>query len=759
MMCARIGPARESYRLSSRVSKSRFAAGFDPVPPAARAFPAAETALWIAGPDLIGSPGAELLFLARNGHGLGGRLGRLCAATIPALTAPFSARWGRSLELKAGAFFLRGMSRDRLELLGEEYFDAVIRPRLSRAEIDRVASLASTSRRVIAVSHGLEPILQPLAAYLGIESLVSNRIEYRDGIATGRLLDPILLPDTMASIEAEAWARPVFDPGYAPRRVVFGNPLAPELSIRGAFQGRQILLIGATGFIGKVFLAKLLHDLPEIDRVMILARPKGGVGATERIARVVDRSPLFDVIRERHGAEFDRLLQEKMEVLEGDVARPHLGLDVEVADRLARDIDLVVNCAGLTEFNPDLREALRTNVESTLYLMQFLRASRRAALLHVSTCFAAGAREGRIREAPFSAETPSGALDFNARRERSMLHAWIREETEREAHTSNGNGSRSRKLRDRLVQLGLARARKFGWPNIYTYTKGLSEALLVEMGADLPVVIVRPSIVESARAFPFRGWNEGINTSAPLSYVLGTWFRQLPVRRQKRLDIIPVDDAVRGMTIAAAALMERRAPRVIHLATSASHPMDMRRTVELTALAHRRHYAALRGWKSWALARLDAIPVSRSRYERFSVPAQAALVKAVNRAVAPLLGSSTSLRRLERNLVRVGKLIELYEPFILDNEHVFEADMIERLSALLPENERDTFGYDVNDIDWARYWTRVHIPGLRRWSYPLIEGRQPETRIRRSDAAAPGLPTENTRREGELLSRIGRDEQ
>ena len=702
----------------------------------------------------MGSLGAELFYFARNGHGLGGRLGRICAASIPALTAPLGARRGRSIELKAGTLFLRGMSRDRLEFLGEEYFDSVILPRLTKADMEKIAELKAAARRVIAVSHGLEPVLRPLAAHLGIDEFVSNRIEYRHGIATGRLLDPILLPDSLPLVEAAALARPVLDPSHAPSQVVFGNPHAPELSIRRALQGRKILVIGVTGFIGKVFLAKILYDLPEIDRLIVLVRPKGAMSANERIARVVDRSPLFDVVRDRHGADFDRLLREKIEVLEGDVACSNLGLAAEDARRLAGEVDLVVNCAGLTEFNPDLREAVRTNVESTLHLMQFLRASRRAALLHLSTCFAAGSREGRIPESTYREVTPSGSLGFNARRERLALHAWIREETEREGSTSSNGGAppRSRKLRDRLVERGLQRARELGWPNIYTYTKGLAEALLAEMGADLPVVIVRPSIVESARSFPFRGWNEGINTSAPLSYVLGTWFRQLPVRRQKRLDVIPVDDVVRGMTIAAAAIIERRAPRVMHLATSATHPLDMRRTVELTALAHRRHYAALRSWKSWALARMEAIPVSRIRYERFSVPAQTAFVRAVNRALFPVLGGSSGLRRLERNLVRVGRLIELFEPFILRNEHVFEADMVERLSALIPEHERSTFGYNVRDIDWARYWTRVHIPGLRRWSYPLIEGRQPETRARRAEAVSTFA---KTRREGEFVSKNG----
>ena len=66
--------------------------------------------------------------------------------------------------------------------------------------------------------------------------------------------------------------------------------------------------------------------------------------------------------------------------------------------------------------------------------------------------------------------------------------------------------------------------RHLGWPNTYTFTKSLGESLLATRGAGLPIAIVRPSIVETSTHQPFRGWNEGINTSAPLSYLLGTYF-------------------------------------------------------------------------------------------------------------------------------------------------------------------------------------------------------------------------------------------
>src|SRR5205807_10589580 len=109
--------------------------------------------------------------------------------------------------------------------------------------------------------------------------------------------------------------------------------------------------------------------------------------------------------------------------------------------------------------------------------------------------------------------------------------------------------NRVRWLRNELTEAGKRRGHELGWPNTYTFTKSLAESLLTKYGRDLPVAIIRPAIVESSIAQPFRGWNEGINTSAALSYLLGTFFRQLPTNERKRLDVIPVDSVCRGMTL------------------------------------------------------------------------------------------------------------------------------------------------------------------------------------------------------------------
>jgi hypothetical protein len=89
------------------------------------------------------------------------------------------------------------------------------------------------------------------------------------------------------------------------------------------------------------------------------------------------------------------------------------------------------------------------------------------------------------------------------------------------------------------------------------------------------------------------------------------------------------------------------------------------------------------------------------------------------------------LAKTERDLIRAEKLIELYEPFILHNEHVFECENARLLSAALPKEERAFFEFAPEAIDWWDYWINVHIPALRRWCYPLMEGRPLEARAPR----------------------------
>lgn len=599
---------------------------------------------------------------------------------------------------------VRGRSRDRLDSWGEEVADDLV-PRLRPDGVARLRRAIAEGKRVVLESRALEHAVRPIARRLGIDRIVAKRLEFRDGRATGRVFPapgPVDLaaPSTGGALlveDARAHAR-------------------GSLSVKRAFAGKRLFVAGGSGFLGKVWLAKLLRDLPETASVAVLVRRRGEVSAAERFRRLLATSPVFDPLRESPTDELEHLAS-RVRVVEGDVARPDLGIDPRTRAELAAATDLVVSFAGHTDFNPDLRDALAVNVEATLHLLEFARACPAAGLLHVSTCFVAGASEGRIPERLRPFRTPLG-LPFDPEAERRDLHETV-ESFARRARSA----TTPRPFRRALIDAGIRRARERGWPNIYTFTKALGEALLATRGAGVAVTIVRPSIVETSVEFPRRGWAEGANTSAPLSHLLASPFRHLPVNERKRLDVIPVDSVARGVTLAAAALLERRHHAVYQLATSARNPLDLRRAVELTALAHRRHYRQLRALRHRLLARIETVPVSRERYRRLSVPSQLRAVRVINRAFAAVSGGRRPLGRVEKTLRRVHDLIDLYEPFLLDNEPVFESDHVEILAAALPEEESEVFGYDVSSLDWYDYWVHVHIPALRQWSFPLLEGR------------------------------------
>jgi thioester reductase-like protein len=671
---------------------------------------------------------------------------------------------------------LRGVSQDRLDLLGEEYFEYMLLPQLRRNGVEKLRDVLAEDPSVILVSQGLDHIMRPLAEHLGVRRLVANRLEFRDGLATGRLLDPVIRPrgglalvlpgksDGRTPLEELSKQLGFKDGGNSVRvgvietkrrvphkahpLVLFDkHSLLKPLSVRGALRGKEILLVGATGFIGKVLLAKLLRDVPDIGRIYLLIRRQRLTTSLRRFEKVVEESPVFESFCDAYGDGLAAFLSERIEVVEGDVCRPGLGLNAEVRDRLSGSVDVIINSSGLTDFNPELRSALSANVDATMNLLDFVRESDHARLLHLSTCYVAGHTEGRIGEEIAPNYTPAAAAGFDAEEEYQALTALvadieargesqemtehIQEKAKRRRAKTNGEPpelesrirkTRARWVRTRMVEAGIKRSRSYGWPNTYTFTKSLAESLIATRGADLPVTVVRPSIVETSTQDPFVGWNEGVNTSAPISYLIGTYFRQLPSNERKCLDIVPVDLVCRGLILITAAMIEGRQERIYQLATSAVNPCDMRRSVELTSLAHRKHYRAQVGFQPRLRAQIESIPVSKARYQNLSAPRQKALLKAIQRLSAPT-PLNRPLARKERDLHRVEKLIELYEPFILQNEYVFEAENIELLSEQLVESEKDAFAYDPMSIDWWEYWINIHIPALRKWSYPLIEGR------------------------------------
>lgn len=549
--------------------------------------------------------------------------------------------------------------------------------------------------------------------------------------------------------------------------------MTEPVSIQKAFSGRHVLFTGASGFLGKVWLSMILAKVPEVGRIYVLLRGKKGQGARARFEQMINESYAFAPLHERYGDDLSRFLTDRVEVVSGDVSQPGLGIDPGAAARIQQRLDLVVHCAGQVDFNPELPEALQNNVEGTLYAAEFAAQAKGAGFVQVSTCFVAGNREGRILEVATPGYAPSGAA-FDVEAELAHLKrlaAEIIEETSSEralaelreelvesvkrkghdpdnAHLIDRILKREAKARlaDRLVEAGKARAKEWGWPNVYTFTKSMAESLLLARFPDLPKTFFRPAIIESAVAFPLPGWNEGLNTSGPLAYFVGTWFRHLPARKDKPLDVVPVDYCCAALIAASAALLERRAKPVYQCATSDRHPLTVGRALELTSLAHRKHYRDrgedaierifLSRWDSRVVPDDHYMSVDNMRRvaQWVADAAKDAPESWPKRLRAELKKLGAKSDRIDRRLSIVEKVVDTYKPFISDNRQVFACDELVGLAVDDP-----FFHYEPRQLDWRRYWIDQHMPGLRRWSFKLIENEKielykPKTPVRLDDA-------------------------
>src|SRR5215467_2454064 len=103
---------------------------------------------------------------------------------VLAVARPFLYLSNRVFATRVLHTVLRGESRDRLDLLGYEYFTYYLKPRLKQHGVEKLREAARSSGELVLVSQGLDHIMRPLAEYLGVERIVSNRLDFRECLAT-----------------------------------------------------------------------------------------------------------------------------------------------------------------------------------------------------------------------------------------------------------------------------------------------------------------------------------------------------------------------------------------------------------------------------------------------------------------------------------------------------------------------------------------------------------------------------------------------
>jgi HAD superfamily hydrolase (TIGR01490 family) len=519
--------------------------------------------------------------------------------------------------------------------------------------------------------------------------------------------------------------------------------------IAEALKGKTILVTGSTGFLGKSIVEKCLRAIPDVARINLAIRSSARRPAAERLEREVLSSPAFKRLKDSLGEEgFAKLVAEKLAVVEIDLGRDGLGLSDSGREQL-RGCDIVIHSAAAVEFDNPADLSAQTNLLGAARIVQAVKeAGSRPHLVHISTAYVGGMLRGLVRE-----EAP---LDpgLNWRHEAEVLanlRGPVEEESRRpeilsrlgrEARSRMGPAGtpavaraterlRDRWVKDRLVERGRVHARAMGFADIYSFTKAMAEHAVVELHGDIPLSIVRPSIIESALEEPFPGWLEGFRMAEPLILAFGRGilrdFSGLP---DSVLDIIPADFVVNTVLAVAANPPPDAKPRVYHAASGSRNPLRFRGMTDSAARYFAKHplldrYGQAIGTPNWTYPSREELATRAKTALRFVEAAQWAVERLP--LGASVAGISDDLNAERERLERGVNLIQLYGVYT-EVDCIFDTRNLMSIWERVPEAERKVFPFDAAVYDWEHYFQDVHFPTVVRMSRAETvarKGKQP----------------------------------
>ncbi|EOA12276.1 hypothetical protein CARUB_v10007996mg [Capsella rubella] len=350
------------------------------------------------------------------------------------------------------------------------------------------------------------------------------------------------------------------------------------VSVLQYLDNKTILVIGAAGFLGKIFVEKILRVAPKVRKVYLLLRASGEKTATERFNDEILGKDLFKVVKEKYGSNLNDIL-EKVTIVNGDICLDDMGLnklDSELEHEMVQQLDAIVNLAATTNFDERYDVALGINTLGAANALNFSkRCAKVKVFVHVSTAYVCGEKPGLITETPYRmGETLNGAIGLDINQEKKLVKEKLSQ--------LQATGASPETITQAMKDFGHTRAKVYGWPNTYVFTKAMGEMIVGANREDMSLVIIRPSIVTSTYKEPFPGWTEGIRTIDSLAVGYGTGKLTCFLGDLNAVsDVIPADMVVNTILVSMAAQAARQKETIYHVSSSMRNPFKNEKMPEI----------------------------------------------------------------------------------------------------------------------------------------------------------------------------------
>ncbi|XP_072758219.1 putative fatty acyl-CoA reductase CG5065 isoform X2 [Anoplolepis gracilipes] len=438
------------------------------------------------------------------------------------------------------------------------------------------------------------------------------------------------------------------------------------------FAETVILVTGATGFLGKALLEKLLRSCPRVAAIFVLIRPKKSRSIEERCKELLE-NPVFDRIRSEFPGALNKIIPVK-----GDIGMPELGLELEDKNMLTQQVNIVFHSAATVRFNEPLKVAVNLNTRGTDRMLDLCRhMTNLISVIHVSTAYSNADRR-EIGESVYTTDIkPYTVIDM------------------------------CENLDDETI--GIIEKRLIGnHPNTYTLTKGLAEQIVLSKGSGLPIAIVRPSIVCAAYQEPYPGWIDNVCGITGIMTEIGRGtIRSIVCNANLVVDVIPVDFVVDTLICASWHNVVQRNDtiRIYNCTSSTLHPITWR---EFGYLTKKHAIESPSRYVMW----YPNFTFRTNKFIHFIIVTMCHFLPAfIIDLILRVKGCKPIMMKITKRFEHAAKNGE----FFAMNEWKFCVDNMTKLVKFVRASGNcDDFNIDIKSLDWDTY-LHQYMLGIRKY--------------------------------------------
>ncbi|KAM0734480.1 Fatty acyl-CoA reductase 1 [Formica fusca] len=452
------------------------------------------------------------------------------------------------------------------------------------------------------------------------------------------------------------------------------NTIDPAKSIPTFYAGQSIFLTGATGFLGKVFIEKILRSCSDIREIFILMRPKKGLSLNERLEKMLNL-PLYDKLREKQPLNFKKLI-----VVSGDTSQENLGLSAVDRQMLTERVTIIIHNAASVKFNDSLKYAILTNTRSTRDICILAESMKNLmALVYIGTAYA-------HLDNPFIEEKVYPPI-ANWRKMIKMAES----------------------LDEHILNVFTAKCLN-NIPNTYIFSKNLAESVIQEYSSSLPCAIVRPSMVVPSLKDPIPGWIDNFNGVLGLSCFSGKGLlRVMYGSNYISQNLIPIDTVINIIILV-----------IWKLGLTTFTPEST--CFVVNCIVPDGKCISFQEFTERGLKIMEKIPFDRVLWTPDILIAESLTmyyVLAILWHILPaiiidlilkFLGRQPMILELQRKAYVANRAVQHFA----HNEWKFDNKNSQELMSLIPSDNREMFSIDLSDMDITKYWRNAAI-GIKKY--------------------------------------------